>query len=80
MAVKIRMRKVSDTAKKRYNFRIVVIEGGRSRDARVIEELGYYDPAKQPAALKVNKERLEHWRKLGAQVSSTVKSLVKKLK
>ena len=79
MAVKIRMRKVSDTAKKRYNFRIVVIEGGRSRDARVIEELGYYDPAKQPAALKVNKERLEHWRKLGAQVSSTVKSLVKKV-
>lgn len=80
MAVKIRMRKISDTSKKRYNFRIVVIEGTKSRDGRVIEELGYYDPAKKPAALKINKERVEHWHKLGAQISPSVKSLVKKLK
>lgn len=78
MAVKIRLRKVSDTSKKRYNFRIAVMDERKARDGRVLEELGYYDPAKQPAALKINKERIEHWRKLGAQISPTVKSLIKK--
>jgi small subunit ribosomal protein S16 len=80
MAVKIRLRKVSDTAKKRYNFRIVAIDELKSRDGRVLEELGYYDPAKNPASVKLNKDRIEHWRKLGAQISPTVKSLVKKTK
>lgn len=80
MAVTIRLRKISDTSKKRYNFRISVLEGSGPRDGRVLEELGYYDPAKEPAALKVNKERIEHWRKLGAQISPTVKSLIKKAK
>ena len=80
MAVKIRLRKVSDTAKKRYNFRIVAIDDLKSRDGRALEELGYYDPAKNPAVFKVNKERIEFWRKLGAQISPTVKSLVKKAK
>jgi len=80
MAVAIRLRKISDTSKKRYNFRIVAIDDSNPRDGRVLEELGYYDPAKDPAALKIDKVRLEHWRKLGATVSSTVKSLVKKLK
>ena len=80
MAVKIRLRKVSDTSKKRYNFRISVIEGSGPRDGRVLEEVGYYDPAKQPASLKLDKERISHWVKLGAQMSPTVKSLVKKSK
>ena len=78
MAVKIRLRKISDTSKKRYNFRIVVMDERKSRDGRVIEELGYYDPAKQPAALKINKEKVQHWLKLGAQISPTVRSLMKK--
>jgi len=80
MAVAIRLRKISDTSKKRYNFRIVAIDDSNPRDGRVLEELGYYDPAKDPAALKIDKERLKHWEKLGARVSPTVKSLVKKLK
>lgn len=80
MAVKIRLRKISDTSKKRFNFRIVVMEGSHARDGRVIEELGYYDPSKQPASVKVNKERVEYWLKFGAQISPTVKSLVKKAK
>ena len=80
MAVKIRLRKISDTSKKRYNFRIVVMEAGRSRDARVIEELGYYDPAKKPAVFKVDIGRVAYWQQKGAQISPTVKSLVKKSK
>lgn len=80
MSVKIRLRKISDTSKKRYNFRIVAIEGSQPRDGRIIEELGYYDPAKNPASLKVDKEKIERYRKLGAEISPTVKSLIKKTK
>jgi small subunit ribosomal protein S16 len=79
MALKIRLRTISHTSKKRYNFRVVVIEQSRSRDGRVIEEIGHYDAAKKPATFVIDKERFEHWMKLGAQVSSTVKSLVKKV-
>ena len=80
MAVKIRLKKISDTSKKRYNFRIVVMDERKTRDGRVLEELGFYDPAKKPATLKIDKIRVEHWLKLGAQISPTVKSLVKQLK
>lgn len=80
MAVKIRLKKLSDTSKKRYNYRVVAIEGSDPRDGRVIEELGFYDPAKNPAALSINKEKIEAWVKKGAQLSPTVKSFLKKVK
>jgi small subunit ribosomal protein S16 len=44
----------------------------------VIEELGYYDPSKNPAALSIKKEKIEAWVKKGAQLSPTVKSFLKK--
>ncbi len=78
MAVMIRLKKVSDTAKKRTNFRVVVIDGTRSRDSRVIEELGSYDPSKKPAVLTVDRERIQAWVKKGAQLSETVRSFMKK--
>ena len=80
MAVAIRLKKVSDTSKKRYNYRVVVMDDLNPRDGRVIEELGYYDPAKKPAALKIDKEKIEEWLKKGARISPTVKSFLKKQK
>ena len=79
MAVKIRLKKLSDTSKKRYNYRVVAIEGSDPRDGRVIEELGFYDPAKSPAALSIKKEKILAWVKKGAQLSPTVKSFLKKV-
>jgi small subunit ribosomal protein S16 len=80
MSVKIRLRRISDTAKKRFNFRVVVIDERQPRDGRVIEEIGYYDPSKMPASLKIDKQRFEDWQKKGAVASQTLKSLIKKLK
>ena len=80
MALKIRLRKVSATSKKRYNWRVIVIEGSSPRDGRAIEELGHYDAAKEPAVIALKKERIAHWVKQGAKMSSTVKSLMKKSK
>jgi len=80
MAVAIRLKKVSDTSKKRHNFRIVVMDELKPRDGRVIEQLGYYDPAKNPASLKLDKEKILAWEKKGAKISATVRSFLKKVK
>lgn len=80
MAVKIRMKKISRTSSGRYNFRIAVIDREKARDGKTIEEIGYYDPSKSPASLKINKERYDYWLSKGAQPSETVASLCRKLK
>ncbi len=67
-------------AKKRPTYRVVVTEARTPRDSREIERLGYYNPKTQPATLKVDRERVAHWLKAGAQPSATVKSLLKKYK
>jgi small subunit ribosomal protein S16 len=63
---------------KRPTFRVVVTEARSPRDGRVVETLGFYNPKTKPATLKVDRERLTHWLSVGAQPSSTVKSLMKK--
>ena len=76
MSVRIRLRRIGKNPKGRYFFRISVFNKERGRDSRSIEELGFYDPNKEPALTKINKQRLEHWLSCGAQMSDTVKSIV----
>jgi small subunit ribosomal protein S16 len=78
MAVRIRLRRIGKKVKGRIHFRVSVFDESRGRDSRAIEELGFYNP--QSGAVKIKKERLEYWVKNGAQMSDTVKSLVKKTK
>ena len=77
MAVHIRLRKIGKRPKKNPHFRITVYHHTRSRDGRFIEEIGFYNPISN--AMKVKKERLDFWIKNGAQLSLTVKSIIKKL-
>lgn len=76
MAVHIRLKRIGKNPKGRIHFRVGVFEESRGRDSRPIEELGFYDPGS--GAAKIKKERLDYWVKNGAQVSDTIKSLVKK--
>jgi small subunit ribosomal protein S16 len=76
--LRIRLRKPGKIAKGRYHFKMVVIEGSRSRDAEFIEQLGYYDPSNN--LLEVDVERYESWVKKGASPTETVASLVKRYK
>lgn len=76
MAVKIRLRKMG--AKKAPFYRIVVADSRYPRDGRFIEELGYYDPTKEPSVLKVDDEKAKSWIANGAQPTDTVKALLKK--
>ena len=80
MEVRLRLQKAGKSANKRYNYRIVAISKTDTRDGRHLDLLGYYDPAKKPAVVSINKQKLNKWLKQGAQMSDTVKALVKKLK
>jgi len=66
-------------ANKRPFFSLVVADSRRAVKGKFIERVGFYDP-KAPEgreSLRVNVERLKHWQGKGAQLSSTVKRLVK---
>ena len=76
MAVKIRLRRMG--AKKAPFYRIVVADSRYPRDGRFIEELGYYDPTKEPSVLKFDDEKAKSWIANGAQPTDTVKALLKK--
>lgn len=76
MTVAIRLKRMG-TIKKPFS-RIVVCDSRSPRDGRFIEEIGHYDMRKNPHEVKVNKDRAEHWLKVGARPSPTVKSLFKK--
>ena len=64
-------------AKKKPTYRVVVIEKQRARDSRAIEVVGHYNPVAQPTELVLKHDRIEHWLKNGAQMSDTVRRLVK---
>ena len=74
--VKIRLRRMGK--KKAPFYRIVVADSRYPRDGRFIEEVGYYDPMKEPAVIKVDEEKAKEWLAKGAQPTETVKSLLKK--
>ena len=75
MAVKIRLRRMG--AKKAPFYRIVVADSRYPRDGRFIEEIGYYNPTKDPAEVKIDVEKAQKWISTGAQPTDTVKSLFK---
>lgn len=64
-------------AKKKPAYRLVVIDKERARDSRAVEVVGTYNPVAKPAAVNLNRERIEHWIKNGAQPSDTVARLLK---
>ena len=75
MAVKIRLRRMG--AKKAPFYRVVVADSRSPRDGRFIEELGYYDPTKNPSVVKIDAEKAKKWIANGAQPTDTVRAILK---
>jgi small subunit ribosomal protein S16 len=76
MAVKIRMRRMG---RKNYAyFRIVATDERSPRDGRFLEILGTYDPRREGVNYTLERERVEYWLGVGAQVSEAVKTFLKK--
>ena len=76
MAVKIRLRRMG--AKKAPFYRVVVADSRYPRDGRFIEEIGYYNPMKEPVEINIDAEKAQKWIANGAQPTDTVKVLLKK--
>ena len=73
----IRLRRTG--SKKRPFFRVVVTDSRTARDSSFVEVLGHYNPRTKPETLDIKRERLEHWLKLGASPSDTVRTLVARM-
>jgi small subunit ribosomal protein S16 len=73
--VKIRLKRMG--ANKKPFYRVVVADSRSPRDGRFIEELGYFDPLKDPEEIKIDAEKAQKWLANGAQPTDRVKSLFK---
>ena len=74
--VKIRLRRMG--AKKAPFYRVVVADSRFARDGRFIEEIGYYDPTKNPSVVSIDADKANQWLSNGAQPTDTVRELLKK--
>ena len=77
MAVRIRLQRKG--ARHMAFFRIVAADSRSPRDGRFIEQLGYYDPLKEPPDVKVDTDKVIGWLSKGAQPSETVKALLSRV-
>lgn len=73
--LKIRLRRMG--APHKPFFRVVVSDSRKATTASAVEELGYYDPRHEPPVFEVDRQRIDHWVGNGAQMSATLKRLIK---
>lgn len=78
MAVVIRMRRIG--RKNKDIFRVVVADKRAPRDGKFIENVGEYDPQREPPHIKLKLDRIEYWMSKGAKPSEKVESLIKRYK
>ena len=76
MAVRIRLTRMG--AKKKPFYRLVAADSEAPRDGKFLEILGYYDPMKDPAIIKVHKEKIDYWLGKGALISESARAILKK--
>jgi small subunit ribosomal protein S16 len=76
MAVKIRMRRMGSN--RDISFRVVATDARAPRDGKCLEVIGWYDPKKEGVNYNLKMDRIEYWKSKGAQVSDTVRSLIRK--
>ena len=74
--VKIRLKRMG--AHKKPYYRVVVADSRTPRNGKFIEEIGTYDPLKDPAEIKIDNEAAQRWLANGAQPTDTVRALLKK--
>lgn len=73
--VKMRLRRMGK--KKAPIYRIVVADSRSPRDGRFIEEIGFYDPTKDPSVYSINEDAAKKWLQNGAQPTEEVAKLLK---
>lgn len=76
MSVKVRLTRSG--SKKHPFYRVVAINSDTRRDGRPLEFLGHYNPNTNPAEVRLDAEKIKKWVATGAEMSPTVRSLLKK--
>ena len=76
MAVRIRLARMG--AKKKPFYRLVAADSQSPRDGRFLEILGYYDPMKEPAVVKIYENKVQYWLEKGAKLSEAAGALIKR--
>ena len=76
MSVKVRLTRSG--SKKHPFYRVVAINSDPRRDGRPLEFLGHYNPNTNPAEVRIDAEKIRKWVATGAEMSPTVRSLLKK--
>lgn len=76
MPVRIRLRRVG--RKKQPSYRIVVADSRNPRDGAYVESLGFYNPRRQPAELRLDLAKVDYWLERGAQPTETAAALIRK--
>ena len=74
--VKIRLKRMG--AHKKPFYRVVVADSRTPRDGKFIEEIGTYDPLKNPAEIIIDNDAAQKWLSQGAQPTDTVRALLRK--
>ncbi|MBV9925425.1 MAG: 30S ribosomal protein S16 [Acidobacteria bacterium] len=65
-------------AKKSPSYRVVVKEKLSKRDGAYIENVGFYNPTREPAEVRLDLERVQYWLARGAQPTDTVRQLIRR--
>ena len=65
-------------AKKSPSYRVVVKEKLSKRDGAYVENVGFYNPTRDPAEIRLDMERVNYWLGRGAQPTDTVRQLIRR--
>ena len=65
-------------AKKSPSYRVVVKEKLSKRDGAYVENVGFYNPTRDPAEVRLDLERVDYWIERGAQPTDTVRQLIRR--
>lgn len=66
-------------SRKKPFYRIVVADSRSPRDGRFVAQVGTYDPAFNPPKVTMKDDQVQHWLKVGAQPSDTVRKLIRQV-
>ena len=75
MAVKMRLRR--EGKRKQPYYRVVVADSRSPRDGRFIEDIGYYQPLREPSEISIDRDRALYWLGEGVQPSDAVRQLLR---
>jgi small subunit ribosomal protein S16 len=75
VSVKIKLKRLGK--KKNPQYRIVVADSRTARGGRSIEEIGIYQPRREPSLIQVDSERAQYWLGVGAQPTEPVLAILK---